>query len=394
MHLFPLFPPCFLQGRRFSVGDEIICGPDASTPTKSLEPLRCVGETFVIDGDLSPQQASLHFPGEVYTATTMTNFQRRRTSDGDSDCGRNGSASRSFHVVHLRLDGSDSKSAATTHTAASPTQEASSIASIHGDRQLNPIDDKERKIRPASVARGCSKTAEEVGSGTSSGVSSRSSKPLGESSPPHSLSPKHPRSLKNSTSSKREEDCVSMLKAVGRAAMVGFHAHLGGAMRRLTWGLGEFTLIADNIPSACSTLREAFMSGGLYRVTRVLTGGGGQGQHPAEGEKLHASVVADRILKLATQMAAAISHCHCRGVSDCRLEICCKYISRHHRINVVGRDNPEGSPVPPEPPLTQLSKNARRVRAPHVEFELGSGTYLCRNSRSRPYTLRRMDGEA
>ncbi|CAM9504523.1 unnamed protein product, partial [Scytosiphon promiscuus] len=303
-----------VEERRFSVGDELFCGQEASPPSKPLEPLRCAGETFVIDGDLLPGQASLYFPGEAYTATTAE-IQRRRTSADDFDWGPNGSAGSSFHVVHLRIDSSDNKPATMAPTAASPTEEVSSIASSSGgEKQLAPIDDKERRMPAGGVARGRGSPVEEVGSGISAGVSSGDSKVRGGSSPTRSLSPKQTRPLKISASPMRGEDLISILEAVGRAAMVGFHAHLGGAMRRLTWGPSDLTLIADGTPSACSTLREACMSGGLYRATGMLTGSGGQGQHLAEEKTSHASVVVDRILKLATQMAAAISHCHSRGV--------------------------------------------------------------------------------
>lgn len=105
-----------------------------------------------------------------------------------------------------------------------------------------------------------------------------------------------------------------MLKACGRAAMVGFHAQLAGAMRHLSWGPGELILIADNIPSACSTLWEACVSGNLYRGTRMINANGGRPK-PSEVKAINSSVVVDRMLEVARQMAAAISHCHKRGVS-------------------------------------------------------------------------------
>ncbi|CAM9788241.1 unnamed protein product, partial [Ectocarpus sp. 13 AM-2016] len=73
--------------RRFSVGDEISGGPDMSASGKPLQPLHCCGFSspyddtrvdtgidgkFVICGLLSPGQASLHIPGEAYTATRST----------------------------------------------------------------------------------------------------------------------------------------------------------------------------------------------------------------------------------------------------------------------------------------------------------------------------------
>lgn len=311
-----------------------------------------MGETFVIDGDLLPGQASLHFPGEVYTAATTTKFQRGEASGDISDRGRGGGTGRAYHVVHLRLKTGDNKPAA-THTATSPAQEASSTGSTNGDRQLAPIDDKERRLRGASVSSGCNKASEEVSSGPSSRASNAGSKLRVESSPPLSSSPKNPRPRSTSTPSKREEDCVSVLEAAGRAAMVGFHAHLAGAMRQLTWGEDELTLIADSIPAACSTLREACMSGGLYRTT----GSGGQAKHTAQEEKPHASVVVDRILKLATQTAAAIAHCHRRGVSNREIRALLQKeimpsMDRNSGAGCSWQGRPEEHPVQSEPSVT------------------------------------------
>ena len=107
-----------------------------------------------------------------------------------------------------------------------------------------------------------------------------------------------------------------MLKAVGRAAMVGFHAQLAGAMCHLRWGSGELTLVADSIPATCSTLREACVSGSLYRGTGTTSVVGVRGRHSTLEElRVDPSIVVDRILEIARQTAAAISHCHRRGVS-------------------------------------------------------------------------------
>ena len=105
----------------------------------------------------------------------------------------------------------------------------------------------------------------------------------------------------------RGGEYIPDLQAAGRAAMVGFHTGLSGALLDFTWGSGELVLVAEHIPSVCATLREA-LCGSLYRGSDFTS-------HGAEERSLGAEGAAQRILTIARQTAAAISHCHRRGVS-------------------------------------------------------------------------------
>lgn len=102
------------------------------------------------------------------------------------------------------------------------------------------------------------------------------------------------------------------LKAVGRAAMAGFHTGLAGAMVDLAWGPQEVTIVVDAVPSECSTLGKA-LTGALYRENRSC-GGSGSGGSISDGVD-GAEKVVYRMLAIAKQMANAIAHCHRRGVS-------------------------------------------------------------------------------
>lgn len=113
----------------------------------------------------------------------------------------------------------------------------------------------------------------------------------------------------------RGRDFLQVLKAVGRAAMVGFHVGLVGAVRDITWGESGLTTIVDAAPSGCFTLQEA-LGGALYRENGIENSGGriGGGGASSVGGSGVVGVVG-RMLALARQVAAAMAHCHRRGVS-------------------------------------------------------------------------------
>ncbi|CAM9827511.1 unnamed protein product [Ectocarpus fasciculatus] len=308
--------------RRFSVGDEIVGGPDTSVSGKSLEQLHCCGFSspyddtrvdtdisarFVIGGLLSPGQASLHIPGEAYTATrSTTNRCRQQPDDSAHDC------SRSYHVIHVRFETGTTTQASASPTYATPAV-AEAVTGATGDNHLATIDERQGKVHRA----GAEATAGPVAAGCSSGVTGGNKTGRSMSSS-RSISPTNRLALLSSTHSKRQEEYVPMLKAMGRAAMVGFHAQLAGAVRQLRWEASDLTLIADDLPGVCLTLREACTSGSLYRGTGMGTGGSSsssRGHHATrDDQRVNAPMVVERILKIAKQMAAAILHCHHQGV--------------------------------------------------------------------------------
>lgn len=304
-----------------------MCEPPTFTLQDMFEPLRCCrssyrieadfeadsNEIFTIDGLVPPGQASLYFPGEAYTATGTTMERRRQTSDerGDSD------ASRSFDAVFVRFEPDKNRPVAAAGTALQ--EEQNTLVTLTGHNQLAPIAERQQAKHRADTIASSSPVGVMAGplTAASSSISSSSSnKPRGSLSASRSLSPTNAGARWGPTHIQREEEYVPMLKAAGRAAMVGFHAQLAGALRHLTWSPGELILVADNIPSACSTLWEACVSGGLYRGTGKMSTDGSRGrQTTLEDKKTSSSVVVDRMLELARQTAAAISHCHGRGVS-------------------------------------------------------------------------------
>eukprot|EP00903_Cladosiphon_okamuranus_P013903 g12931.t1 len=310
--------------QRFSVGDEIVWEPTTCTQN-SFEPLRCCRSSyrieadfeadsngiFTIDGLVSPGQASLCFPGEAYTATWTTMDRRRQTSgeNGDSD------ASRSFHAVRIRLESGKNRPVASTGVP--PKEEENALATFIGHKQLAPIDEKQLTKHGADAIASSSPAGVVTASVTAASASvssSSSNQPRGSSMASRSLSTTHAVS-RSPTRIQREEEYVLMLKAAGRAAIVGFHARLAGALRHLTWSPGELILVADKIPSACSTLREVCVSGSIYRETGKMSNDGGRGRQNALDDKnISSSVVVGRMLELARQTAAAISHCHSRGI--------------------------------------------------------------------------------
>lgn len=304
-----------------------MCEPPTFSLHKIYEPLRCslfssrVGtdleadnnDTFIVDGLLTPSQASLRFPGEAYKTTRMTMEQPRQTSGENTD----NNSGRSFHALYVRFEHDNNRLVAAVGAAS--TEEENTFALSNGHKQLAPIDERQLTKHGADAIthRSAVGIVAAPATGASPGDSKGSSSmPRGSFSPSRSLSPTNAVAQRGSTFVQREEEYVPMLKAVGRAAMVGFHAGLAGAMRLLTWGPGELVLVANDMSSTCSTLREAFVSGSLYRVTGKINTDGGRGRpKPLEDEKSNSAVVVDRMLELARQTAAAISHCHSAGVS-------------------------------------------------------------------------------
>ncbi len=285
-------------------------------------------ETFVVDGLLDPGQASLHFPGEAYTAlgTGATRRRQQLVERADAEEVDPGS----FHVVHVRFEpdkNSRPAAAASSTNAIAAAEEVPCLVASSSDKTLAPIGEKQPRAHGATATGGAALTAPEaepaaavsVAGASSSGVgggAGGASKPRGGG-----LSPKTALSLVSSSALfLREEEYVQTLKAAGRAAMVGFHARLAGAMRHLRSGPGELTLVVDSVPGACFTLREACASGSLYRGTGGKRAGGAgaddRGRRSASEEpRIDSSVVVDRMLELARQTAAGISHCHRTGVS-------------------------------------------------------------------------------
>lgn len=301
---------------------------DALALSKQFEPIRCCrypprtgdgdsvdnDEVLVIDGFLSPDQASLNFRGEAYTATAATAALRRQKSDESTSSG----GDRAYHVVHARFGPSDKNRPAATDNAPTPSAaQATSSAASSGVKQLAPITEKQPGVRVRGTGGVSTYSspleATSAAAAPAAGVSSRG----GSSKSRRALPPINHQPVASSANFQREEEFVPMLKAAGRAAMVGFHAHIAGTLHRLTWGAGEVTLVASSLPATSFTLREACVSGNLYRGTGKVSGGGGGGGsqgHRASAEGPRAPIVVDRMLELARQMAAAISHCHCRGV--------------------------------------------------------------------------------
>lgn len=301
-----------------------MCEPSTFNLQSSFEPLRSSyriqadleadsNEVFIVDGLVPPGQASLHFPGEAYTATGTT-MERRRQTSGESNDSDGGGI---FHAVYVRFEPDKNRPVAAAGKA--PKEEEDTSATSNGHKQLAPIDERQLTKQGADAITNSNPVGVMAApaTGASPGSSSTSSnKPRESLSPSRSLSPTNAVSFRGPTHVQREDEYVPMLKAAGRAAMVGFHAELAGAMRHLTWGPGELILVADKIPGACSTLWEACVSGSLYRGTGKISADGARNRpKPSEDKVINSSVVVGRMLKLARQTAAAISHCHNKGVS-------------------------------------------------------------------------------
>lgn len=314
-----------------------MCEPPTFNPQNSFEPLRCCrstyriqadfeadsNEVFLVDGLVPPGQASLHFPGEAYTATG-TRMERHRQTSGESessgsDCGG------MFHAVYIRFEPDKSRSVAAAGKI--PQKEENNLATVNGHKHLAPIDERQLTKQGADAITSSSTVGlmAAPAAGASPGSSRNTSNTSrGALSPSRSLSPTNAVSLRGTTHVQREEEYVPMLKAAGRAAMVGFHAQLAGALRHLTWDSGDLILVADNIPSACSTLWEACVSGSLYRGTGRISADGSRNRRKQSVDKaIDSSVVVDRMLELARQTAGAISHCHNKGVSAREWAIVC-----------------------------------------------------------------------
>lgn len=113
----------------------------------------------------------------------------------------------------------------------------------------------------------------------------------------------------------RDQDCLQALRAVGRAAMVGFHGGLVGAVRDISWGKSGLITIVDAGPSGCLTLQE-MLRGALYRESGIGNSGRGvEAGGASDVGGLGVVGVISRMLTLTRQIAAAMAHCHRRGVS-------------------------------------------------------------------------------
>lgn len=227
---------------------------------------------------MSGEQASLCVRGEAYKATTKPLKSREDGSD----------AAWSYHLIRMGFE-QDSRllsSAATSAPAATARSQS-----------LEPSASLNENGEEPSTAGADSKKPGEVVPGNSSGhIRNESS---GQQSEPSSVFVR--------SNSVRDGEYIPALRTAGRAAMVGFHTGLSGALRDFTWGSGEFMIVAEHIPSGCVTLREA-LCGSLYRGSDFTSRG-------TEERGLGAEGIAQRILTIARQTAAAISHCHRRGVS-------------------------------------------------------------------------------
>lgn len=289
----PTAPDPLLQARHFSIGCKLVCRKKPSVSAKHFEPLRVYpsqagggSETFVIDGLLSEGKASIHVVGEAYTA-------RLEGEADDGDAVSNGS----YHIVHISFEPINKL----------PSLATSDAMSTAAGKTLSTVLEGERHPAPTTQTQdngfsGSTKMSTREAGGASSG---------GNNIQTTASAPSSSRSLVGSTYM-RGGDYVPVLKAVGRAAMVGFHAGLAGALRNLTWGSRELTLVVDAVPIECFTLREA-LSGKLYRGTGTASTAGRE-------QQICTADVVDRMLTLARQLAEAISHCHRRWVS-CGTEV-------------------------------------------------------------------------
>ena len=251
---------------------------------KAADPLRCypsslksaddsgMGGTYIIDGFLPGEKASLCFRGEAYTAMTA-----RQPEDGIK-------SGRSYHVVRIGFDHDIRLATLSTSTAAAAARNRHPAApALKADEELNAVGRDRNTGKVPDVHSGHTKSDQ-------SNQPSEGARPV------------------IGSTYMRGSEYMSTLRAAGRAAMVGFHTGLSGALRDFTWGSGELVLVAkSSISSDCVTLQEA-LCGSLYRGTVA-------GRHVAEEQSLGVRGAAERMLTIAKQTAEAISHCHCRGVS-------------------------------------------------------------------------------
>lgn len=247
--------------------------------------------TYVIDGLLKVDQASVHLCGEAYTATAL---RRDTKTENDNDA----TSRQAYNIVHIRfvpnnkdISITSTRRVQTPTTTALSEQNHSPPAVTNGTKQANGAVSVNYSSREAG------------GTFTSSEIA--------HNGPPR-------KGMVSTTSSSRsllgspfkvEVSFLSTLKAIARSAMVGFHRGLAGGMRDLTWTKGGITLVVDAVPGGCCTLRES-LSGRLYQGTGIGAAG--------------AAGVVERMLNLARQTAAAISRCHQKGVSlyDLGLGLC------------------------------------------------------------------------
>jgi len=155
----------------------------------------------------------------------------------------------SFHVVHIRFEpdkNSRPATVASSVTATAAAEEAACLVVSSNDKTLAPIGEKKPRAHGAAAAGRTAYGALEAepaaaasvaatssgvggdggGGGGGSGGGGGASKPRGGG-----LSPRIALSLRSpSALFQREEEYIPTLKAAGRAAMVGFHTRLAGAM--------------------------------------------------------------------------------------------------------------------------------------------------------------------
>lgn len=272
---------------------------------------------YKIDSLLTGGQASVGLPGEAYAATAQGKVET-------ADLGTRISPTQSFHVLYMRFD--------TLKSSSSSPIMATARGAIAYSMPATAKSDGQAMISDEAAAGGF---IAETDTSSRSGI--RKATPDGDMFEPNaSKMPEIPssrspnRSVVRPTDGVPEEsssrsttrspvgpinrsgdEYVPTLKAVGRAAMVGFHSGLAGSIRDLMWEKIELTLIAESLPSGCFTLRKA-LCGGLYEEHGI--DGVGSGEH-----KDRAKNVVERMLAMAKQTAAAISHCHRRGVGHASL---------------------------------------------------------------------------
>lgn len=260
----------------------------------------------MIDGLLSAQEASWCSGGgaEVYTA---------RWRNPESSSGGCALSRQSYNIVHHTFDGEGAAAAlAAAMGAGNATQEITTPRAA-GNNQTPPLTPKRQSIAADDSNRDARARVQVC-------TPSTGRPGLTKSLPGWvNLSPTS-RALLLASPCIRGRECVQVLKAVGRAAMVGFHVGLVGAVRDITWGSSSLTIIVDSAPSGCITLQEA-LGGALYREGRVWSGAGrsreGGTRSSGVGDSAEVTGVVDRMLMLARQLAAAMAHCHRRGVSFC-----------------------------------------------------------------------------
>lgn len=256
--------------------------------------------TYVIDGLLKVDQASVHLCDEAYTAAAV---RRGAETETDDDA----TSRQAYNIVHIRfVPNNKDRSITSTRRVQTPTttalseQSHSPPAATNGMKQANGAVSVNYSSREAGGTFPSSEIAHDRPPRKGMVSTSSSSQSL-QGSP-----------------FKLDVSFLSTLKAIARSAMVGFQRGLAGGIRDLTWTKGGITLVVDAVPRGCCTLRES-LSGRLYQGTGI-----GRQEKKHGSEATGAAGVVERMLNLARQTAAAISRCHQKGVSlyDLGLALC------------------------------------------------------------------------